>query len=108
MLQLLENAGKYSPPGSPVRVSAETKNGSVMVSVSDRGPGIDSFEQSLIFDKFYRGRDHRSTIQGTGMGLAIAKAIVEAHGGTINVTSQLGQGSVFHFTLPLRAAARAQ
>jgi len=108
MLQLLENAGKYSPPGSPVRISAETKKGSVMISVSDRGPGIDSFEQSLIFDKFYRGRDHRSTIQGTGMGLAIAKAIVEAHGGTINVTSQLGQGSVFHFTLPLRAQARAQ
>ena len=108
MLQLLENAGKYSPPGSPVRISAEAKKGSVMISVSDRGPGIDSFEQSLIFDKFYRGRDHRSTIQGTGMGLAIAKAIVEAHGGTINVTSQLEQGSVFYFTLPLRAAARAQ
>jgi two-component system sensor histidine kinase KdpD len=101
LLQLLENAGKYSPAGSPVRITAEMKNGSVMVSVSDRGPGIDSFEQSLIFDKFYRGRGQRSTVQGTGMGLAIAKAIVEAHGGTINVTSQPGHGSVFYFTLPV-------
>ena len=105
--QLLENAGKYSPPGSPVRITAEGRDGAITVSVSDRGPGIDSFEQSLIFDKFYRGRGHRSTIQGTGMGLAIAKAIVEAHGGTINVTSQLGQGSVFSFALPVRAATHA-
>ncbi len=105
--QLLENAGKYSPPGSPVRITAEVRDGAIAVSVSDRGPGIDSFEQSLIFDKFYRGRGHRSTIQGTGMGLAIAKAIVEAHGGTINVTSQLGQGSVFSFALPVRAARHA-
>lgn len=107
LMQLLENAAKYSPPDSPIRITAETGQGNVEVSVSDRGPGIDSFEQSLIFDKFYRGRDHRSTIQGTGMGLAIAKAIVEAHGGTINVTSQLGQGSVFYFTLRMPTAASA-
>ena len=107
LLQLLENAGRYSPSGSPVRITAEVHGGNAVVSVSDRGPGIDSFEQSLIFDKFYRGREHRSTVQGTGMGLAIAKAIVEAHGGAINLTSQLGQGSVFSFTLPLRTAARA-
>ena len=67
----------------------------------DRGPGIDDLEQSLIFEKFYRGRDQRLQVQGTGMGLAIAKAIVEAHGGKIGVTSQLGHGSVFYFTLPL-------
>lgn len=103
--QLLENAAKYSPPGSPVRITAESQNGKILVSVSDRGPGIDSFEQALIFDKFYRGRAHRS-IQGTGMGLAIAKAIVEAHGGAIAVTSQLGKGSVFSFSLPLRTAAK--
>jgi two-component system sensor histidine kinase KdpD len=108
LLQLLENAGKYSPPGSSVRITAEAQDRNITVSVSDRGPGIDSFEQSLIFDKFYRGRVHRSAIQGTGMGLAIAKAVVEAHGGTINVTSQLGQGSVFSFSLPLRTAAHAQ
>ena len=101
MKHLLENAAKYSPAESPVRVSAEMSKGLVVTSVSDRGPGIDSLEQSLIFDKFYRGRRERYAAAGTGMGLAIAKAIVEAHGGTISVTSQLGSGSVFSFTLPV-------
>jgi two-component system sensor histidine kinase KdpD len=55
----------------------------------------------MIFEKFYRGQNQRTSIQGTGMGLAIAKAIVELHGGTIGVTSQLGRGSVFYFSLPL-------
>lgn len=99
--QLLENAGKYSPAGSPIRIAAERNDRSLTVSVSDRGPGIDDFEQALIFDKFYRGRDQRTRIQGTGMGLAIAKAIVEAHGGSIGVTSQLGSGSVFYFSVPI-------
>jgi len=99
--QLLENAAKYSPPESPIHVSAEKTDGQILVSVADRGPGIDELEQSLIFDKFYRGKDRRYSVQGTGMGLAIAKAVVEAHGGTVGVTSQLGQGSVFSFTLPL-------
>ena len=56
---------------------------------------------TLIFDKFYRGRGQRSKIQGTGMGLAIAKAIVEAHGGKMRMVSQIGKGSVFTFSLPL-------
>ena len=98
---LLENAGKYSPADSPIRITAEAKDRRILVSVADRGPGIDDFEQTLIFDKFYRGKDQRYRVQGTGMGLAIAKAIVEAHGGSINVTSQLGHGSVFSFTLPI-------
>ena len=71
-----------------------------MTGVSDQGPGIDDFEQALVFDKFYRGRDQRYRVQGTGMGLAIAKAIIEAHGGTLAVTSQLAHGSVFYFSLP--------
>jgi len=98
--QLLENAAKYSPPESPIHISAEQKGNQVIVSVSDRGPGIDELEQSLIFDKFYRGKDQRYSVQGTGMGLAIAKAVVESHGGNIGVTSQLGRGSVFSFNLP--------
>jgi len=100
LLQLLENAGKYSPPGSPIRLKVEAGQGNLTVSVADQGAGIDDQEQSMIFDKFYRGQE-RYRVQGTGMGLAIAKAIVEAHGGQIGVTSQLGRGSVFHFTLPL-------
>jgi two-component system sensor histidine kinase KdpD len=99
--QLLENAAKYSSPESPIQVAGEFGNRMVMTSVADRGPGIDDFEQSLIFEKFYRGRDQRLQVQGTGMGLAIAKAIVEAHGGKIGVTSQPGNGSVFYFTLPV-------
>lgn len=101
--QLLENAGKYSPPDAPIRMTAETTGPMLMVSVADRGPGIDDFEKSLIFEKFYRGKDQRYHVQGTGMGLAIARAIIEAHGGTITLTSQLGHGSVFSFTLPLQA-----
>jgi two-component system, OmpR family, sensor histidine kinase KdpD len=99
--QLLENAAKYSPPAAPIAITAEQKDGRIVTSVTDHGPGIDDFEQSLIFDKFYRGRDQRYSVQGTGMGLAIAKAIVETHGGTIAVTSQLGRGSVFSFELPI-------
>jgi len=101
LLQLLENAGKYSPPGSPIHITAEADGRTLTVSVADRGPGIDDFEQSLIFDKFYRGKNERYRVQGTGMGLAIAKAVVEAHSGAIAVTSQVGHGSVFSFTLPI-------
>lgn len=101
LLHLLENAGKYSPLGTPIRVSAEVKGREVITSVADRGPGIDPFEQALIFDKFYRGRNHRITAHGTGMGLAIAKVIVEAHHGRIEVVSQLEEGAVFSFSLPL-------
>ncbi len=98
--QLIENAAKYSPPGTAIHITGEAKGRMVMTSVADLGPGIDDFEQGLIFEKFYRGRDQRMQVQGTGMGLAIAKAIVEAHGGEIGVTSQPGHGSVFYFTLP--------
>jgi two-component system sensor histidine kinase KdpD len=101
---LLENAAKYSPSGSPIFVSAEVKNGRLITSVADRGGGIDDLERSMIFDKFYRGQGQRYRVQGTGMGLAIVKAIVEAHNGRIEVTSQLGHGSVFSFGLPLSSA----
>ena len=103
LAQLLDNAGKYSPPDSPIHITADVRGGQLVTSVADHGPGIDDFEQAMIFEKFYRGRDQRLSIQGTGMGLAIAKAIVELHGGTIGVTSQVGRGSVFYFSLPLTA-----
>ena len=101
LMHLLENAGKYSDSGVPIKVTSEVKGDHLVTSVADRGPGIDSFEQSLIFEKFYRGQHQRYSAPGTGMGLAIAKVIVEAHGGTIGVVSQLGSGSVLSFSLPL-------
>ncbi len=98
---LLENAAKYSAPTQPIFISAESQNGQVAISVADRGVGIAAMEQSLIFDKFYRARAQRQMASGTGMGLAISRAIVEAHGGALSVTSQVGQGSVFTVTLPI-------
>ncbi len=100
-VHLVENAAKYSSVRTPIRISAEVKDEMLVASVADRGPGIDDFEQSLVFEKFYRGRNQRVQVHGTGMGLAICKAIVEAHGGQLGVTSQLGHGSVFYFSLPL-------
>ena len=97
---LLENAGKYSLNGSPIFLSARVEGGFVEVSVADRGMGIDSSELTLIFDRFYRGQSQGARVAGTGMGLAISKAIITSHGGTLSVTSQLGQGSVFTFSLP--------
>ena len=100
LCNLLENAGKYSPAGQPITISAEQRPDTVAISVADRGVGIEPLEQGLIFDKFYRGQSQRYRVSGTGMGLAISKAIVEAHHGTISVISQPGNGSVFTFTLP--------
>ena len=102
---LLENAAKYSPAGEPIFISSEVRNGRLITSVADRGEGIDDLERSMIFDKFYRGQGQRHRVHGTGMGLAIVKAIVEAHGGRIEVTSQLGKGSVFSFGLPTAPVA---
>jgi two-component system sensor histidine kinase KdpD len=101
LIHLLENANQYSPPGEPITITAEVNGNFLVTSVADHGGGIGDPEQGLIFEKFYRGQDQRYRVQGTGMGLPIAKAIVEAHGGTIGVTSQLGHGSVFSFTLPI-------
>ncbi|MGB8543260.1 MAG: DUF4118 domain-containing protein [Candidatus Acidiferrales bacterium] len=98
---LIENANQYSPADQPITISAEQNDTFIVTSVADRGAGIDDLEQSLIFEKFYRGKDQRFLVQGTGMGLPIAKAIVAAHGGSMSLTSQRGQGSVFSFTLPI-------
>lgn len=102
LAQLIDNARKYSPAGTAITITAEMQEGKLAISVADQGPGIDGADQGMIFDKFYRGHGQRYSVQGTGMGLAIAKAIIEAHGGSITVTSQLGHGSVFSFTLPLQ------
>jgi len=101
LLQLLENATKYSPPGSPITVTAELNAKFVVISVSDQGNGIEDSEQGLIFERFYRGKHHCKLVQGTGMGLPIASAIIKAHGGSLSVTCKRGHGSTFSFTLPI-------
>jgi two-component system sensor histidine kinase KdpD len=100
LCNLLDNAGKYSPPGSPITVTAEPDRDGVAIAVADQGVGIDPSEQGLIFERFYRARAQADGTFGTGMGLAISRAILEAHGGSIRVTSQLGRGSVFTIWLP--------
>jgi two-component system sensor histidine kinase KdpD len=100
LVHLIENANQYSQPDEPITITAEAAGNFIVTSVADRGSGIDDPEQNLIFEKFYRGKDQRYSVEGTGMGLPIAKAIVEAHGGSLSLTSQRGRGSVFSFTLP--------
>ena len=101
LVRLLENADQYSPREQPITIAAERRGGVVRISVADRGPGIEERERELIFDKFYRGREQRHRSHGTGMGLAIARAIAAAHGGAVALGSAGGPGSVFTFTLPV-------
>jgi two-component system, OmpR family, sensor histidine kinase KdpD len=100
--QLLTNALKYANPDSSIVIRAHSANGFVRISVKDFGPGIAADEQKRIFEKYYRVKDNTDRIPGTGMGLAIARNIVEAHGGNIWVESVPGQGSEFFFTLPIK------
>ena len=101
LAHIIRNADLYSPPGEPITIETEEKDGFVAFRVIDKGPGIEESDINQIFDRFYRGKNQRHRIPGTGMGLSIAKAIVEAHGGTIEVSSHKGRGSVFTFYLPL-------
>lgn len=98
---LMENAAKYSPPGSPITVRAAADGEWIAMNITDRGVGISESEQVLIFEKFYRGRAQAHRLPGTGMGLAISRAIVEAHHGTIGVSSAPGEGSTFTVGLPI-------
>ncbi|MBV8895209.1 MAG: DUF4118 domain-containing protein [Acidobacteriaceae bacterium] len=99
--QLLDNAIKYGSSDSPVTVSARHEEGLVSIAVRDHGVGITELEQTRIFNKFYRGRQDGTGVQGSGMGLAITKEIVQAHGGSVTVESKIGEGSLF--TLQLHA-----
>ena len=98
--QVLENACKYSPADSPIVVEVADGGSSTTIAVLDRGSGIHPAELDRIFDKFYRARAVRSKIDGTGMGLAIAKGIIEAHGGKIRAENRQGGGAVVSITLP--------
>lgn len=99
MSNLLGNAIKFTPEGGTVSVSAIQKGNSVIVTVSDTGPGIPSDQLSKIFDRYWQPKETQK--QGSGLGLSIAKGIVKAHGGRIWAESSLGEGTHFHFTIPL-------
>lgn len=97
---LLENAAKHTPPGTVVRVRSQAAGGELLVSVEDFGPGLDDRDIGRVFDKFYR-RDREGSVAGVGLGLAICRAIVSLHGGTIRAEQMPGGGSAFRFTLPV-------
>ena len=101
---LLENAAKYSPEASPIFVLTEPRHPLVCVTVRDRGPGIPAHALPYLFDKFYRVPDAPIPAGGTGLGLTIARGIVEAHGGQIWVESTPGVGTAFSFTVPVAPA----
>jgi two-component system phosphate regulon sensor histidine kinase PhoR len=105
---LLDNATQYTLPGGQIMVSAETSDAEVIFTVSDTGIGIPQADQPRIFERFYRVDAARSReVGGTGLGLAIAKHLVEVHGGRIWVESEVGQGSQFHFSVPLFDSERS-
>jgi len=99
---LLENAAKYSPGESPIRLFAQRHATTVVIGVEDRGLGIPAAEQQRVFQKFVRGDEaKRAGIRGVGVGLALVKRIAEAHGGSVGMTSEVGSGSTFTLVLPV-------
>jgi two-component system sensor histidine kinase VicK len=108
VLILVDNAAKYGPHGGTVTLSSFVRSGELHISVEDHGPGIPRKELPRIFERFYRLDKARSRkLGGTGLGLPIAKTIVEAHGGRIEVVSRLGEGTKIALCLPLRAKSHA-
>jgi two-component system sensor histidine kinase KdpD len=100
LVNLLENESKYTPPGSTVTLSAEAIADRLSVSVADDGPGLPVGREEAVFQKFTRGERESST-PGVGLGLAICRAIIEAHQGKITAAQRPGGGATFTFTLPL-------
>lgn len=101
VINLLHNAIKFSPEKGKIDLTARRENGFVEIDIKDEGPGIPADLQKAIFERFKQVSDEDATVKkGTGLGLAISKSIVEAHGGTIGVTSEEGKGSTFWFKLP--------
>jgi len=98
---LLENAARYAPLGSRITLRSRREAGRLEFSVEDNGPGIDPLDLPRIFEKFYRGKKGAAIGKGTGMGLAIVRAILAAHGGGIEVSSVAGEGTTFRFWVPL-------
>ena len=106
LLDRLQNAHKYTGADKRITVGARLEDGTVLVTVADNGPGIRVADQKRIFEKFYRAQDPlRRHIEGSGLGLAMVKHIVEAHGGRVTVASDVGAGAVFTIALPAAEAA---
>ena len=98
---LLENAGKYSEPGAPIRVLVRRAGNSIHISVEDRGAGIPREEQKKLFDRFVRGDEaRRAGVRGIGVGLALVKSVAEVHGGSVQLASEPGRGSTFTLVIP--------
>ena len=100
MVNVLDNALKYSPPGGMIEVAARIRGKELEIEVADQGPGIPEEHLTQIFDKFFRVTRADGT-SGTGLGLTISKGIVEAHGGKIRAENRTGGGTKIVFTLPL-------
>lgn len=100
LVNILENAGKYSPDGAPIDLTARAEAAWLVIEVADRGPGVPETDAERIFERFQRLETHRA-IPGTGIGLSISRGIVEAHGGTLSVSPRPGGGAVFRVTLPV-------
>lgn len=107
VVNILENAAKYSESGMRIAISLEKGKDQVLLKIADQGPGIPKADREKIFDMFYRVRDGDTKIAGTGLGLAICRGLVEAHGGTIHAESDFrGKGTVIVISLPMQAARR--
>ena len=101
LANLVENALRYTPPGGEVVLRTEGVPGGLSVEVSDTGPGIDEADLPRVFERFYRGESSRNRATGgSGVGLAIVKGVVEAHGGSVGVEARPGRGATFSFILP--------
>lgn len=103
LVNLLENALRYAPSGSPIEIRGAVAGDAVSVEVCDRGPGIPAGEREKVFDKFYRGHAAKRNDGGTGLGLTICRAVVLAHGGSISISGREDGGTKVRFTLPLGA-----
>ena len=105
LVNLIDNAAQYSPAGSGIEISAWSNTGEVIVQVADRGPGLAPEEVERVFEKFYRGQQAMAaTSRGAGLGLAICRAIMQAHSGRLWAENRQGGGACFSFSLPLAAS----